>query len=626
MKQHNWSYSTFSIVLLVVCLIAVNVVGNFIPLRLDITSDSLYTVSDGTKEILSDLDDTITIKYYFSKNSEGLPTQFKAYGTRIQELLDEYESLANGHIKLETFDPKPDTEEEEWARKYGVSEVALPSGENFYMGMVALFLDQEVSIPFFDGRREQFLEYDISQAILGLKTAEPPKVGILSSMNLQGGRNPRNPQQQAPPWTLVSELKKNFAVESLQLTVQEIPDDISLLMVIHPKNMSASARYAIDQYVLRGGRLVVMVDPNSFFEAQNSPSPQYGQPPPPTNSDLPELLKTWGVEFSSDKLVGDFKYATGINTGQGKALRYPLWMTFTSEALDPENPVTSQLESLLFIDAGSLAKAEGSTVEFTPVIQTTADSGYVDTAILAITPPEKVVRDLKTDQQPKVLAAVLKDTFKTAFPDGQPTPEGEGATKETLKHEHLSEAKESNRIMVVGDIDFITDSFSVQKMNFLGQTVVQPMNDNLSFVLNTVEFMSGNDALMSIRSRGRFSRPFTRLQALEQQAQMQFQEKEAALQQTLQEVQEKLSNLEQEKDPNKKQRLLTLEQQQEIKNFRAEEAETRRGLREVRKELRQDIEALGNQLLGLNILLIPFLVALAGIFSYNRRTRSRKNA
>ncbi len=630
MKRSQWSYSTLSIALLVVCLVAVNVIFSFIPLRIDVTDDKLYTISEGTETILSDLEDTVTIKYYFSKNYAELPPQFKAYAQRIEELLREYAHLADGAVKLETFDPEPDSEEEEWAQKYGISQVRLPNGESFYLGMTALLLDQEVSIPFFDLRREKFLEYDISQAILSLNTTKSPKIGILTALNLRGGRPQMGrPQQPAGEWAMYSELKKNFDVEMLQPNIEEVPEAITLLVLMHPKRLSERTQYALDQYVLRGGRLIVLVDPNSNHEARTAPGPQMGRPPD-AKSDLPKLLKNWGVEFDAGKLVGDFRYATQINAGRGEIVRYPVWMSLSSEALDAEHPITSQLETLLFADAGHLKKVKDSSVEFTPIIQTSPDSGTIDAMMVQFSQPAQITRDLKPDQESKVLAALVRDQFKTAFPEGRPPkpPKKEGdqsqeAADLPLKNAHLSQAEEPQTILVVADVDFVSDTFSVQKLDFLGQVVLQPLNDNLNFIFNAIETLSGNDALMSVRSRGRFSRPFTRVLALENQAQLRFQKEEATLQQSLQEVQAKLKNLQEKKDPQKK-RLLTKEQQNEIRKFRAEELQTRKRLRLVRKSLRQDIETLGNRLLALNILLIPAIVGIVGIVSYRSRSRKRK--
>ena len=622
MKKPQWSYPALSIILLLVCLIGINALGSFLPLRIDVTDEKLYTISEGTKKILSDFEEPVTIKFYFSKDRAELPQNFKAYAQRVEEVLREYEYLADGNIKLEVFDPKIDSEEEEWAQKYGLASFALPNGENFYMGMVALLLDQEIAIPYFDPRREKFLEYDISQALMGLNQLQPPKIGVLSSLNLLGSSTHRRAST-VDEWALYSELKKSFDLQILPPEIEEISDDITVLLLIHPKNMHERAQYAVDQYVIRGGHLIVLVDPNSNHEARTQ-SAQMGRMPD-IKSDLPRLLKNWGVEFDPGMLVGDSRYATSINAGRGNIVRYPMWMSLPPDAMDEDHPITSQLENLLFVDSGFLSKVGESTVEFSPLLQTSSQSGVLETIMIQFTPPTQIAQNLKTDQVPRVLAAFLRDKFKTAFPEGQPPPSitEEGTPLQTeesppLKHAHLQEAKNSGTILVIADVDFASDTFSVQKMNFMGQIVVNLLNDNLNFIINAVEFFTGDDELMSIRSRGRFARPFTKVMELENQAQMRFQEEEIGLQQTLRAVQEKLAELEEHKDPGQK-RLLTTEQQDEIKRFRTEEIETRKRLREVRKILRQDIESLGNWLLGLNMLLVPAIVALVGVVSYRLR-------
>ena len=622
MKKPQWSYPALSIILLLVCLIGINALGSFLPLRIDVTDEKLYTISEGTKKILRDFEEPVTIKFYFSKDRAELPQNFKAYAQRVEEVLREYEYLADGNVKLEVFDPEIDSEEEEWAQKYGLASFALPNGENFYMGMVALLLDQEIAIPYFDPRREKFLEYDISQALMGLNQLQPPEIGVLSSLNLLGSSTHRRAST-ADEWALYSELKKSFDLRILPPEIEEISDDITVLLLIHPKNLNERAQYAVDQYVMRGGHLIVLVDPNSNHEARTQ-SAQMGRMPD-IKSDLPRLLKNWGVEFDPAKLVGDSRYATSINAGGGNIVRYPMWMSLPPAAMDADHPITSQLENLLFVDSGFLSKAEESTVEFTPLLQTSSQSGVLETMMIQFTPPTQIAQNLKTDQVPRVLAAFLRDKFKTAFPEGQPPPSKteertpvETGESPPLEHAHLPEATKSGTILVIADVDFASDTFSVQKMNFMGQIVVNLLNDNLNFIINAVEFFTGDDELMSIRSRGRFARPFTKVMELENQAQMRFQEEEIGLQQTLRAVQEKLAELEEHKDPNQK-RLLTAEQQDEIKRFRTEEIETRKRLREVRKILRQDIESLGNWLLGLNMLLVPAIVALVGVVSYRRR-------
>jgi len=632
MKEVSLSSTWSSVVLLLICLVAVNLMAHFFPLRYDLTEERLYTISEGSRMILAGLTDPVRINFYYSRNNSELPTNFKIYAQRVQELLEEYVALSKGMVVLKILDPKPDTDEEEWAQKYGIKPITLPSGNTVFFGAVISMLDQEMLLPYFDQRRENFLEYDISQAIQKVGSTSTSKVGLLSVLNLQGGRSMIPGQPPAQKWVFLNELEKSVTVENLALTIEEIPDDINLLIVLHPRSFNPRLRYAVDQYVLRGGRLVVLLDPNARID-MTSPANQFGQQPQ-LSSDLPELLKQWGVDYDVAKVVGDRLYATQVNTGQG-VMSFPMWMTFRSDALDQKHPITAQLENLLFVEAGSLKKASDSKTEFTPLLSLSAKSGLIDTFQLRFAAPDQLSREMKVDGEAKAVMAITTGIFSSTFPNGQPAKEkknpeasaaGEENKEETpLKHPHLLEAAELNSILLFSDVDFLTDQFSVQKLNFLGQTIIQPRNDNLNLMLNATEHLSGNEALMSIRSRGRFSRPFTRLLAMQRQAQLRHQTEEKLLLSQLEEVQQRLNSLlESAGEQGQSEVILPPEVQVEIEKFREEERQARRKLREVRKILRQDIERLGQGLLLLNMLLVPLIVGIIGLIVYRLRTRLRR--
>lgn len=632
MKEVSLSSTWGSVAMLLICLVVVNLMAFFLPLRFDLTEERLYTISTGSRNIIAGLQDPVRINFYYSRNNSELPPNFKTYAQRVQELLEEYQTLSNGKLILEISDPKPDTEEEEWAQKYGIKQIRLPSGNTVYFGAIVSMLDQEMTLPYFDQRREKFLEYDISQAIQKVSSTSTSKIGLLSVLNLQGGRSMIPGQPPAEKWVFLSELEKSVAVENLALTTEEIPDDISLLLVLHPRGFSPRLQYAIDQYVLRGGRLVVLLDPNARID-MTSPENQFGQQPQ-LSSDLPELLKQWGVDYDVSKVVGDQLNAIQVNTGQG-VMSFPMWMTFRSDSLDQEHPITAQLENLLFVEAGALKKADESQTEFTPLLSLSAQSGLIEAFKLRFSSPDQLSREMQVDADSKAVMAITSGNFSTAFPDGQPVKEqkesqspqtAEESKEETpLKHSHLDQAVERNSILIFSDVDFISDQFSVQKMNFLGQSIIQPTNDNLNLLLNAAEHLSGNEALMSIRSRGRFSRPFTRLLALQQQAQLRHQAEEKLLLAQLEEVQQRLNSLlESAGNEGQTEVILPPEVQLEIKKFREEERQARRNLREVRKILRQDIELLGQGLLLLNMLLVPLIVGIIGVIVYRRRTRQRR--
>ena len=632
MKEVSLSNTLGSVVLLLICLVAVNVMASFIPLRFDLTEERLYTISDGSRKILESLQEPVRINFYYSRNNAELPPNFKTYAQRVQELLEEYAAISNGQLILEISDPKPDTEEEEWAQKYGIKSITLPSGNTVYFGAVVSMLDQEMLLPYFDQRRQEFLEYDITQAIQKVSSTSTSKVGLLSAINLQGGRSMIPGQPPAQKWVFQSELEKSVAVENLPLSTEEIPDDISLLIVLHPRGFSPRLQYALDQYVLRGGRLVVLLDPNARAD-MTSPENQFGQQPQ-LASDLPELLKSWGVDYDSTKVVGDRLHATQVNTGQG-VMSFPMWMTFRTQSLDQEHPITAQLENLLFVEAGSFKKAAESKTEFTALISLSEQSGLIDAFQLRFSPPDQLSREMKVDDSAKAVMAITAGNFSSAFPNGQPAKEKKDAQAQAaadeseaatpLKHTHLNESTERNSILLFSDVDFLSDQFSVQKLNFLGQSIIQPTNDNLNLMLNAAEHLSGNEALMSIRSRGRFSRPFTRILAMQKQSQLLHQTEERQLLSQLDEVQQRLNSLlESAGKQGQKEVILSPEVQEEIQQFREEERQARRKLRDVRKILRQDIERLGQGLLLLNMLLVPLIVGIIGVFVYRYRTRQRR--
>ena len=625
MKKVSWATTWGSVALLLICLLTVNIMVYFVPLRFDLTEERLYTISEGSRKILDSLKDSVRINFYYSRSNSELPPNFKIYAQRVQELLEEYETLSNGKVVLEVLDPKPDTEEEEWAQKFGIKPITLPSGNTVYFGAMVSMLDQEMLLPYFDQRREKFLEYDLSQSIQKVSATSIPKVGLLSALNLQGGRSMIPGQPPAQKWVFFSELEKSFAVENLALSTEEISDDISLLIVIHPRDFSPRLQYAIDQFLLRGGRLMVILDPNARVDMA-SPVNRFGQQPQ-LASDLPELLKKWGVEYDASKVVGDHLYASQVNTGQG-VMSFPMWMTFRSDSLDKEHPITAQLENLLFVEAGSLKRTTDSDKEFTPLLSLSSKSGLIDAFQLRFAAPDQLSREMVVDGEDKAVVAITAGIFESAF-KGQPVKEkkeGEESKEETpLKHTHLKKAIVRNSILLFSDVDFLSDQFTVQKLNFLGQSIIQPINDNLNLMLNATEHLSGNEALMSIRSRGRFSRPFTRLLAMKQQAQQRHQAEEKLLLSQLNEVQQRLNSLlESAGNQGQKKVILPTEVQIEVQQFREEERQTRRKLREVRKILRQDIEKLGQGLLLLNMLAVPLIVGISGVIVYRHRTRLRR--
>ncbi len=613
--------SVAAFVLLAVALVAVNVLAGFLPLRLDITEEGLYTLSEGTLRILSGLEEPATVKFFFSEGERDLPVSIKTYATKVKELLREYVSKSGGKLRLEVIDPQPDTDEEEWATRYGLTGAQLPSGGRLFHGMVVLSGGQEATVPFFDSRREKFLEYDISEVISRVGTESRDKLGLITFLPMTGQPNMRTRRMEGE-WAVLSELKKMFQVQQLLVGdgLVEVPEDIRTVLLIHPKELTEQAAYALDQFLLRGGRLMVFTDPFSRYDTSN-PNVMDAN----FSSTLGALFKAWKIKFDYTKVVADLKQATRVNTPTQGVVDYPVWITLQGDHFNRESVITSQLEQIVLADAGSFETEEGFKLTFTPLLTTSENTGFVDRITIRMARPFDVSKSVEPDGKSHTLAALISGTFDSAFPGGPPPPpKGKEKPGEEKKIErklpHLAKGEQESTVLLVGDADFVGDRFSVRVSNFFGQTVYSPLNDNLNFVLNAVEFMSGNQDLIHIRSRGRISRPFTRVAELQVSAQQQYRDEEKTLSDALAKVRERLRELESKK-PKGQQVILNTAQLQEIQEFRLEEAQTRRALREVRKVLRQDIEALGNTLLVINLLAMPFVVAVFGFVAIIRRSR-----
>jgi ABC-type uncharacterized transport system involved in gliding motility auxiliary subunit len=612
-------------VLLGLGLVAVNVLAAFVPLRADVTEEGLYTLSAGSRAIVGKLEDPVTIKLYYSESLPDVPVAFKSYSSKVIELLREFEAHAGGKLTLETFDPKPDTEEEEWATRYGLTPARMPNGGSLYFGMVAIAVDREGTVPFFDPRREKFLEYDIAQTLGRIGHAGKEKIGLLSFLPIMGFGGPMfgGMRQQQPDWVVLQELRKSYEVELLQPNnLVEVPEEMRMVMVVHPKALPEAASYALDQFLLRGGKLMVFVDPNARLDS--GAQVQYGGP---TNSNLEALFQAWGVKFDGMNIVGDTELATRVNAPQQGVIDYPVWITVNANYLNHDQVITSELEELTLIDAGAFEPEKDFAYQFTPLITSSANSGTVDFTAVRMMNPATLARMIKPDGTKRILAAMITGTFQSAYPGGPPPPpKAEG--KEGEKQEppgkptlpHLAVGRQDSTVVLVGDADFMADQFSINQVNFFGNVVSQPINDNLNFVLNAAEFLMGSQELIHIRSRGQFSRPFTRVAELQVQAAARYRTEEERLSQQLEEVKRKLSELERQK-PTGEKVILSPEQLEAVRTYRLEEQRTSKALREVRKVLRQDIESLGNNLLAVNMLVVPLLVAVGGFLVIFRRTR-----
>ncbi|HSH70639.1 MAG TPA: Gldg family protein, partial [Deferrisomatales bacterium] len=492
-------------------------------------------------------------------------------------------------------------------------------GEELYLGLVAVNeLGSEQVLPFLSPQREEFLEYDITRAIAGVRQGVRKVIGVLSPLDVTGeDANPMaamSGMPQGQPWALVSELRQQYDVRNVAVDASEIDPALDLLLVIHPRDLGDATRYALDQYLLAGGRLAVFVDPLNLYEQQNFPSADFqARFQARFDSDLPDLLKAWGVELVPGKIAADLDLGTQVRAGQ-RVILHPAFITLGPEQCNQDEIASAGLESLLVAHAGILREVEDKTPEgltHTVLLHTGPRAGTVDAMQLKFgTDPDQLRRDVKPGDAPLTLAMKISGSFTSAFPNGAPAGK-EGDAQAAPAKSHLAQSAKDSTVLVVADADLLTDDFSVRRQNLLGQTLLMMLNDNLAFAGNSAEVLAGGQALASLRTRGKSARPFTLVDQLEREADEKWRGVEADLLAKQQETSRRLQALEQGKDEQNR-ALLSPSQVEEIQNFREELVANKKKLREVRRNLRQDIENLGWRLKLLNIALVPALVLLAG--------------
>jgi len=608
------------LVLLLAILVAANVIVSYSSLRADLTEEKLYTLSEGSRSVLQKLEQPVTLKFYFSSSSAEVPVYLKSYARQVGDLLEEYRLAADGKVIVERHDPKPDSDAEEWAQRYGVAGQQIGmAGPTLYLGLVAVAGESEASLPFVDPRQQALLEYRITRLVYNVVYPSKAAVGVMSSLPVLGTAPPSYPMpgqapETRPPWVAFSELGHDYEIRAVPTSAASIDADLQALLVVHPKKLPDTTLYAIDQFLLGGGRLLVFLDPLSVADVESSPQNPYA--PPTTSSNLERLLQAWGVGYDPQRVLADIKSASRVRGARGSVEDNPVWLTIRSDQVNREDILTSGLELLMFPFSGALSDQTPDEIDYTPLI-TSSDSAGMVGAMSAQFGARAIRQDFKEEPLPVDLAVRLKGTFRTAFPDGPPTPEDDAENAAPPAAEGRKEGDSS--IVLVADTDLLFDRFCVQEVNFFGFQAHQPLNDNLVLLANAVEQVAGSSDLIGIRSRGTFNRPFDRVLDLEQRARREWQAREDALTQKLRETQQRLRDMESKKDDNQR-FIISPEQQEAVARFREEEIRIKRELKDVRKNLRRDIERLGTKVKAINIALLPLLVGLAGVgYGFYRR-------
>lgn len=607
-------YSALGLVVVAVLLIAVNALtGAAIKTgRIDLTSAKFYTLSEGTKNILSNLDDTVTLRFFFSEklavNSPGVVN----YARRVRDLLDEYVAYSNGHLTLLTADPEPFSDEEDQAVQNRLQGVPIDAaGSLLYFGLVGTGgTDEKEIIPFFQPDREQSLEYDITRLIYTLSQPQKKSVGIISTLPLEGTATQSAMQLRSNnEWSLLSVLRQSFSLRFLGIDVDEVPQDIEVLMVVHPKNLSDKTLFAIDQFALRGGRILM------FLDAVSEEDTDARDPTNPAGtlraSNPVKLLDQWGIELLDGAVATDIQAATRVTVAGGlqpQSIDYVAWLTLKANNFNQADFIASGLDQINMATSGVLKKKIDGTTSITPIIETSDRAMSVEASFFQSTPnPAELLKGYKHGNEKLMLAARVNGKIKTAFPHGAPVKLESGTPA-------LTESKDVANVIVVADADMLADRFWVEIRNFFGQRVIMPRANNASFVVNALDHLSGSNDLIGLRSRGEFSRPFEKVKKIQRDAEKRFLDKEKELREKLSVTERKISELQGQKQAGNAV-IVSNEQRQEMEKYRTEQVRTRKELRSVQHELRKNIESLGAQLKFVNIGLMPLLVVLfaAGI-------------
>ena len=629
-KLNVYVNSLIGVVVIFIGLVLFNTITAQLKFKADLTEGDLFTLSEGSKKLLEDLKEEgdgskLEIRFYLTQGEKGVPVFVSEHGRRIEDLLDQYQEYAGSNIELKKINPRRDTDEEELAVNDGIQLLM----NAFYVGMAVSFLDTTEVIPFFDPAKSTTLEYDISRAIKNvLKLKEDRQtIGVMSSLNVWGGPDASNPMAmmnrgaQQPPWFFLRQLQQDFNVERLEATATEISDDIDLLLVIHPKNISDATEYAIDQFVLSGRKLIVFADPLALKDEGNNQNPQMRIPGMGGASTLSRLFNKWGVNFENSKVVADFNFRLNQRDPLSRGRIMPAYLALGKKAFNQEEIVTRDLGSIRMPYAGSFDVSNLATGLTAKELISSSDQAKLVDGMSSQFNGEKIMDSFLTgseDGKPTgtnkfALAVKISGTFTTAFPDGKPGSSGdeeESDEEKTTNSNHLKESESENHVCLIGDTDLLSEEHFLIQQRFL-------LSQNVSFVQNIVDHF-GDDTLINIRSRNQ-DRPFTTIMDLEKEAQSKFEDKLKKLEAEQQAILQDKTKLE---STGEGQNQFTLSIDPEaLKDIQKKELEKRKQIKEIRKELRSEIDLIELQIKLANIVSMPALVIIAGIIFFVRKRK-----
>ena len=594
-------------------------------LRIDLTENKLFTLSTGTKNILQNLEEPVQLDFYFSQKAMSDFPLLVNYGARVRDMLEEFATHANDKLILNIIEPDTFSEAEDQAVASGLRTVSANSaGDRAYFGIVGTnSTDDEKVIPFFQTNRESALEYDITKMIFDLAFPEKRKVGLVSQLPIMATTGDPDGRD----CTIISALQDSFEVHNLtqnpDTLVENIDvDNIDVLMLVHPKKLDNDTLYAIDQYLLRGGKAIIFIDPLAELD-RTRPNPSNPNVVPDLHSYLPELLGLWGLEMSKDKIVGDINAAMRVQSDDARSpqgVDYLPWLRMTESNFNSDDFSTSELNLVHMGTVGSLESVADKGLTIIPLIETSEQSTKLERdLILFQRDPNVIMSNFKSENRKMLIAARISGKAESYFPDGKPTEDAEA--EKIIDSKFVNEGELN--LILIADTDIMADHFWIRSQEMFGVAVPQPIANNGDFIMNSIENLSGNSDLISLRGREKYSRSFEMVDQIRREAEAEFRERETELQTSLEETEKKIRQLQQDQG-SEKSYLLNNELSAEIEKFRSERLATRKELRGVQHELKKNIEKLGAQLRFINIGLIPLLITLMalfiGIYRVNRRT------
>jgi len=605
---------------------------------LDLTENKVHSLSDGTKKILEELAAPVVIRYYATRSTDYMPEELKLHMRRVDDLLAEYESVADGKLQVENLDPEPDTDAEDAANLDGIRGQQI-NDQNLYFGLAISCLDRTTTIPFLDPRDETMLEYRVSRAIAEVSAARKPKIAVMSALPVAGGPAMMPGQQGQRPWVVYEQLQQSYEVEDIGMSPAEIdPDEYSLVLLIHPAQITPEAEFAIDQYVLQGGTVIACLDPFSVTaQMTGGGNPMMGQAGTPTSSTLPTLLETWGVQMDAGQVVGDSTYQTSM---QGNRTGLAV-LTVPQQGMPQEDSIlTRELASVTLFLPGGFTKPGGSGVAMETLVRSTSQSALIASMPASRLDPNQLV-GFRPDDKTYDLVLHLKGRFKSAFPDGKPGEEppaeegdddadaaneedGEEETGDAAP-ESLTEASAEGNVFLISDVDAFYDNFAYSMQRLGNMQFAQPINGNSALLFNLVDQAASSTHLIGSRSRAATRRPFVVFNELEAETNREQGAKIAEFEEEMQEAQQRINELQRQKTQGTE-LYLSPEQESELKKLREQEVSARQQIRELQKDLRRKKDAISARIITWNLAGMPLLVVLAGIGFFaarRRKTRAR---